>query len=250
MGCINTKNLNKKIVYPSEVLQKKVKSENNVEVKDDMDEGWALEKKGGNIAELSDGKEIDQVNMIKEKGLEDLVRRYECDSTASEFDMLMKFLDKNGDGQYTIKYNPVKGEGGSIGEMQKKKVDQDYSRSNEPNPPLGQEHQFETPQPSKSSTMTFMRKKKRGNDLTPIDYTPTPRGDKHLGINNRGIHNNEKKMKNKLEIKLREQPVDEYEVELEGVEHNDQEEFGVETNREGNENEIVEEETNNDEDEE
>lgn len=119
MGCINTKNLNKKIVHPSEVLQKKVKSENNVEVKEDTDEGWALEKEGSNIAELSDGKEIDQVNMIKEKGLEDLVRRYEvsksnkisirsamlilkhelqCDYTASEFDMLMKFLDKNGDG--------------------------------------------------------------------------------------------------------------------------------------------------------
>ncbi|XP_026459926.1 chromatin-remodeling ATPase INO80-like [Papaver somniferum] len=191
MGCINTKNLDKKIVHPSNVLQKKVKSENNVEVKEDTDEGWALEKEGGNIAELSDGKEIDQVNMIKEKGLEDLVRRYECDSTTSEFDMLMKFLDKNGDG-----------------------------------------------------------KKKRGNDLTPINHTPTPRGDKHLGVNNRGIHKNEKKMKNKFEIKLRERPVAESGVELEGVKHNDQEEVGVETNREGNENKIVEEETNNDEDEE
>ncbi|XP_026459346.1 protein MAINTENANCE OF MERISTEMS-like [Papaver somniferum] len=57
-------------------------------------------------------------------------------------------------------------------------------------------------------------------------------------------------MKNKFEIKLREQPVAESGVELEGVKHNDQEEVGVETNREGNENEIVEEETNNDEDEE
>ncbi|XP_026410998.1 LIM domain-containing protein E-like [Papaver somniferum] len=111
--------------------------------------------------------------------------------------------------------------------MPKKKVDEYCSRSHEPNPPLGQEHQFETPQPSKSSTMTYLRKpdrvkKKRGNDLTPIDHTPTSRGDKHLGVDNR-----------------------------EGMEHNDQEEVGVETNREGNENEIfVEEETNYNEDEE
>ncbi|XP_026459032.1 protein MAINTENANCE OF MERISTEMS-like [Papaver somniferum] len=41
--------------------------------------------------------------------------------------------------------------------MLKKKVDENCSRSNEPIPPLGQEHQFETPQPSKSSIMTYLR---------------------------------------------------------------------------------------------
>ncbi|KAI3879221.1 hypothetical protein MKW98_028788, partial [Papaver atlanticum] len=92
-------------------------------------------------------------------------------------------------------------------------------------------------------------KNKRGNNLTPIDHTPTPCGDKHLRVDNRGIHKNEKR-KNKFEIKLREPPVAESGVDLEGVEHNDQEEVGVETNREGNENEIVEEESNDDEDEE
>ncbi|XP_026428728.1 uncharacterized protein LOC113324642 [Papaver somniferum] len=55
------------------------------------------------------------------------------------------------------------------------------------------------------------------------------------------------KKKNRFEIQLREQTVAQSVAELEGVEHNDQEEVRVETNREGNVNEIEEEGTNNDE---
>ncbi|KAI3913388.1 hypothetical protein MKW98_003867 [Papaver atlanticum] len=119
--------------------------------------------------------------------------------------------------------------------MPKKKVDEDCSCSNQPHPPLGQEHQFETPQPSKSTGMTYLMnpdrvKNKRGNNLTPINHTPTPRGDKHLGVDNRGIHKNEKR-NNKFEIKLREPPVAESRVDLEGVENMDQEEDHARENK-------------------
>ncbi|KAI3863741.1 hypothetical protein MKW98_031333, partial [Papaver atlanticum] len=94
-------------------------------------------------------------------------------------------------------------------------------------------------------------KNKRRNKLTTIDHTPTPRGDKHLGVDYRGIHKNEKK-KNQFEIRLREPPVIESGVDLEGAKPNDQEieEVGVEINREGKEKQIVEEESNDEEEEE
>ncbi|KAI3910921.1 hypothetical protein MKW98_022608, partial [Papaver atlanticum] len=80
-----------------------------------------------------------------------------------------------------------------------------------------------------------------GNNLTPIDHTPTPHGD-NLGGDNRGIHKNKKKKKNKnqFEIRLRESPASEVGVDLKGVEPNDQEieEEGIEINHEGKENKL------------
>ncbi|XP_026436598.1 protein MAIN-LIKE 1-like [Papaver somniferum] len=112
----------------------------------------------------------------------------------------------------------------------KKKVDEDCSDSNQANPPIGEEEQFQflTPPPEKLLGMTYMRypdrmKNKRGNNLTQINHTPTPRGDKHLGVDYRGIHKDEKKKKNQFEIRLREPSVGIYGVELEGSEPNEQE---------------------------
>ncbi|XP_026384342.1 uncharacterized protein LOC113279914 [Papaver somniferum] len=106
----------------------------------------------------------------------------------------------------------------------KKKNDEDSTASNQQNPSTGEEPEFQTPQVEKSGLMTYMRnpdrvKNKRGNNLTPIDHTPTPRGDKHLGVDHRGDH---VKKKNQFEIRLREPSVSNSRVELEGGEHNDQ----------------------------